>query len=90
MIANLAAVSAGFGEEGGKGVGLERRPESTNDGEIVTAVLDAGLQLTSLAEHDSAPWAPFEGMVMDEAGEFRLADRPWRLPATFTMTAVKR
>ena len=59
-------------------------------GEIVTAVLDAGLQLTSLAEHDSAPWAPFEGMVMDEAGEFRLADRPWRLPATFTLTAVKR
>ncbi|MFT4108985.1 class I SAM-dependent methyltransferase [Propionicimonas sp.] len=58
-------------------------------GEIVTAVLDAGLQLTSLTEHDSAPWEALPGlMVEDEStGEFRLADRPWRLPASFTLTA---
>ena len=58
-------------------------------GEIVTAVLDAGLRLTGLTEHDSVPWAPFEGMVVDDAGEYRLADRPWRLPASFTLTATK-
>lgn len=58
-------------------------------GEIVTAVLDAGLRLTSLVEHDSVPWAPFDGMVQDAAGEWRLADRPERLPASFTLTAVK-
>ena len=58
-------------------------------GEIVTAVLDAGLELTSLTEHDSVPWAPFEGMVLDDAGEYRLAERPWRLPASFTLTATK-
>ena len=58
-------------------------------GEIVTAVLDAGLRLTSLVEHDSVPWAPFDGMVQDAVGEWRLADRPERLPASFTLTAVK-
>jgi SAM-dependent methyltransferase len=58
-------------------------------GEIVTAVLDAGLELTSLTEHDSAPWDALPGlMVEDEAtGEFRLRDRPERMPATFTLTA---
>ncbi len=58
-------------------------------GEIVTAVLDAGLQLTSLTEHDSVPWDALPGlMVLDEdAGEYRLRDRPARLPATFTLTA---
>ncbi len=59
--------------------------------EIVTAVLDAGLQLTSLTEHDSVPWEPFPGlMTYDEAtGEYRLRDRPERLAASFTLTAVK-
>ena len=59
-------------------------------GEIVTAVLDAGLRLTGLTEHDSVPWEAFDGMVLDPAtGEYRLADRPERLPASFTLTAVK-
>ena len=60
-------------------------------GEIVTAVVDAGLRLTSLTEHDSAPWEAFEGlMAFDGAtGEYRLRERPERLPATFTLTAVK-
>ena len=61
-------------------------------GEIVTAVLDAGLELTSLTEHDSAPWDALPGlMVLDEhVGEYRLRDRPERLPATFTLTAQRR
>ena len=61
-------------------------------GEIVTAVLGAGLELTSLTEHDSAPWDALPGaMVVDEStGEYRLRDRPERLPATFTLTAVRR
>ncbi|NLI17780.1 MAG: class I SAM-dependent methyltransferase [Actinomycetales bacterium] len=58
-------------------------------GEIVTAVLDAGLELTSLTEHDSVPWDALPGlMVLDSAtGEYRLRDRPERLPASFTLTA---
>jgi SAM-dependent methyltransferase len=61
-------------------------------GEIVTAVLDAGLQLTELTEHDSAPWDAQPGvMEHDEAqDEWRLADQPWRLPQTYTLQAVKR
>ena len=61
-------------------------------GEIVTAVLDAGLELTSLTEHDSAPWEALPGlMVLDEeVDEYRLRDRPERLPATFTLTARRR
>ncbi len=60
-------------------------------GEIVTAVLDAGLELTSLTEHDSVPWDALPGaLVLDEdLREYRLRDRPERLPATFTLTARK-
>jgi SAM-dependent methyltransferase len=61
-------------------------------GEIITALFDAGLQLTSLTEHDSVPYAALPGLMeIDEAtGEYRLSDRPGRLPASYTLTAVKR
>lgn len=56
--------------------------------EIVMAVLDAGLRLELLVEHDSVPWDALPGlMVEDEHGEFRLRDRPERLPASFTLVA---
>lgn len=60
--------------------------------EIVTALLDAGLQLTSLTEHDSVPWEALPGLMEFDAatGEYRLRDRPRRLPASYTLTAVKR
>ena len=58
--------------------------------EIVTALLDAGLALTGLVEHDSAPWNPLPGKTERIAGnEWRLADNPARLPLTFTIQAVK-
>jgi SAM-dependent methyltransferase len=60
-------------------------------GEIVTAVLSAGMQLTGLTEHDSVPWEALPGrMERTPAGEWRLADRPWRLPHSYTLQAVKR
>jgi SAM-dependent methyltransferase len=60
-------------------------------GEIVTALMDAGLQLTGLTEHDSVPWEAFPGrMEQIGGGEWRLADQPWRLPHTYTLQAVKR
>lgn len=59
-------------------------------GEVVTALLGQGLRLTALEEHDSCPWEAVPGvMVRDGAGEYRLADRPWRLPQTYTVQAVK-
>lgn len=60
-------------------------------GEIVTAVLDAGMDLTMLVEHQSVPWEPLPGqMVKDEHGEWHLADHPERVPLTYTLQAVKR
>ena len=59
-------------------------------GQIVTAVLDAGLSLTMLVEHDSVPWDALPGMMEHLGeGEFRLRDRPARLPHTYTLQAVK-
>ena len=41
-----------------------------------------------LQEHDSAPWDALPGRtVADEHGEHRLAERPWRLPQTYTLQA---
>ena len=60
-------------------------------GEIVSALLEAGMELTSLVEHDSVPWDALPGM-MDALpnGEFRLSDRPWRLPHSYTLQAIAK
>jgi SAM-dependent methyltransferase len=60
-------------------------------GEVVSAVLGAGMQITMLVEHDSVPWEALpDQMERDDVGEWRLADRPWRLPQSYTLQAVKR
>ncbi len=75
------------------GDGVVASPESVEWnhglGEIVTAVLDAGLELTALVEHDSVPWEALPGLMeYDPAtGEYRLSERPERLPASFTLIA---
>jgi SAM-dependent methyltransferase len=57
-------------------------------GEIVSAVFAAGLELTALEEHDSVPWDALPGqMTPVGGGEFRLTDRPERLPHTYTLQA---
>jgi len=59
--------------------------------QIITAVMDAGMALTAIEEHDSAPWDFLPGSTaVDERGEHRLRDRPQRLAATFTLQAVRR
>jgi len=59
-------------------------------GEIVSALIAEGLQITGLVEHDSVPWEAMVGqMTKDDAGEWRLADQPWRLAASYTLQAVK-
>lgn len=59
-------------------------------GEIVTALLGTGMELTGLVEHDSLPWEPLPG-AMEEVGggEYRLRHRPERLPHTYTLQARK-
>jgi len=59
-------------------------------GELVTALIGAGMEVTALEEHDSAPWEALPGrMRKDENGEWRLAAEPWRLAATYTLQARK-
>jgi SAM-dependent methyltransferase len=59
-------------------------------GEIVSAVLAEGMVIAGLAEHDSVPWDALPGqMEQVGGGEYRLADRPYRLPHTYTLQAVK-
>ena len=58
--------------------------------EIAMAVLDAGLRLDLLVEHDSVPWNALPGLMVEgPANEFRLAERPERLAASFTLVATK-
>ncbi len=60
-------------------------------GQIVTALLDAGMEVTALVEHDSVPWEALPGhMERAELGEWRLVDRPWRLAHSYTLQARKR
>jgi SAM-dependent methyltransferase len=59
-------------------------------GEIVSALFEAGLRLTMLVEHDSVPWEAMPGrMDRLDGGEWRLADRPERLPHSYTIRAVR-
>ena len=59
-------------------------------GEIVTALLDAGMAITGLTEHDSVPWDALPGqMTQISGGEWQLTDRPWRLAHSYTLQAIK-
>jgi SAM-dependent methyltransferase len=59
-------------------------------GEIVTALLEHGLELTMLVEHDSVPSEALPGRMTRVGGrEWQLTLRPWRLPHSYTLRAVK-
>ncbi len=60
-------------------------------GEVVTALLAHGLDITALVEHDSVPWNALGGVMHElSGGEWQLRDRPERLPHSFTVAATKR
>ncbi|KAA1422913.1 class I SAM-dependent methyltransferase [Mumia zhuanghuii] len=61
--------------------------------DVVTALLDHGLAVTGLAEHDSVPWDALPGLMAphpEHRGEYRLADHPERMAASYTLQAVKQ
>ncbi|MEV4638773.1 class I SAM-dependent methyltransferase [Actinoplanes sp. NPDC049548] len=59
-------------------------------GEIVTALLEAGMTITGLVEHDSVPWEALPGrMTLLPGGEWQVTERPRRLPHTYTLQAVR-
>jgi hypothetical protein len=57
-------------------------------GGVVGALLDAGLALRFLHEHDAIPWRMFEILCQGEDGLFRWPDRPW-LPLAFSLRAER-
>ena len=58
--------------------------------EVVTSLMDVGMQLTFLEEHQTVPWNAL-GDAMEEigGGEFQLRTCPERLAATYTLQARK-
>jgi len=59
-------------------------------GEIVTAVLDAGLEIRALREHRSLEWQGLPHMVLAEDGRWRLPpDQADLVPLMFTLVATK-
>jgi hypothetical protein len=58
--------------------------------QVITALLDAGMELTAFEEHDTAPGRPLDDMMEDVGGgEYRLRQDSVRLPATYTLQASK-
>ena len=59
-------------------------------GEVMTALIDSGMAITSFAEHDSVPWNALPGqMEKDAFDEWRLIEGRERLPLTYTLTATR-
>lgn len=59
-------------------------------GEILSAVLDAGMTITGFVEHTSIPWEALPGrMHLDAHGEWMLSAHAERLPLSYTLQAVK-
>ena len=60
-------------------------------GEVVTALLDAGLRIDALTEHTTVPWNALDGLMHEvpPRGEWELIDRPERLACTYTLQASK-
>src|SRR5205823_5697947 len=57
-------------------------------GETVTSLLNQGMEITMLEEHDSVPWEALPGQMTLVPGtnhEWQLTDRPARLPHTYTL-----
>ncbi len=71
---------------------LHTRSASWNHGlgEVVSALLQAGLVITLLEEHRSVPWEALPGrMVRGDLGEWRLAEGGDLVPLTYTLRASK-
>ena len=58
-------------------------------GEVVTALLAAGLQIDGLTEHTTVPWNALDGLMHEvpPLSEWELIDRPERLACTYTLQA---
>jgi SAM-dependent methyltransferase len=71
--------------------GLPSREWAHGLAEILMALMAHGMRVETVLEHDSVPWVALPGFMEphpDHPGEVRLADRPERLAASFTVVAA--
>ncbi|MEQ9490092.1 MAG: methyltransferase domain-containing protein [Alphaproteobacteria bacterium] len=59
-------------------------------GRVVTSLIDAGLTVDFLHEHDRIVWRMFPGMVEARAGWWRLPDGMPHMPVSYSIRATKR
>jgi SAM-dependent methyltransferase len=57
-------------------------------GDIVTGLIEAGMRLNWLREHDAVTWAMFRILVQGEDGLYRWPDKSW-LPLAFSLMATR-
>jgi SAM-dependent methyltransferase len=55
---------------------------------VVTSLIDAGLRLDWLREHDAVTWRMFQCLTEGSDGLYRWPDRPW-LPLAYSLMATK-
>ncbi len=53
---------------------------------VAQALIDAGLRIEMLHEHDGVAWKAFDRLVEGEGGLWRFPDRPW-LPLSYSIKA---
>src|SRR5262244_2602182 len=58
-------------------------------GDIVSGLLQAGMALDWLHEHDGVPWRLFKVLTRSADRLWRWPDRPW-LPLAFSLRATRR
>jgi len=58
-------------------------------GRVVTSLIEAGLELRWLREHEAVTWRMFQCLVEGGDGLWRWPERPW-LPLSFSLRAVRR
>jgi SAM-dependent methyltransferase len=57
--------------------------------DVLSALLDAGLNIEMLHEHDRLPWKPFAMMIAAGRGLYRLPDGVSRIPLAYSLRARK-
>ncbi|SFB04610.1 Methyltransferase domain-containing protein [Amycolatopsis marina] len=58
-------------------------------GEVITALVEAGLRIEHLRETDLLPWPRWDRMVRDECGWWRLPPNEPRIPLLYSLRARK-
>jgi SAM-dependent methyltransferase len=58
-------------------------------GDVVSGLIETGLTLRWLHEHDAVPWRMFKLLVKGEDGLWRWPERPW-LPLAYSLRAERR